>query len=569
MHNTIFDLLNWKKRDIITAVIWIAIIVYPLLFLWQGLNFSDEGNALATYQSIFTNPQSISDTFGTWGANVIGGIWLLLFGNLGVIGVRLAGAFVSILTVIFVYFILKEYIEKKILLLGLLVSFLFSYHFLTLTILGYNNLSILFFVISIFFLVNGLKKNNNLLLFIAGFILSFNIFVRLPNIFGLLFIFSISLNAYVKKDIRVNTYLKQYFAFIMGALLNFVTVYFIMKVLGHETYYIESLRYLAGATQIINRPYNNLLFTTLKGYFRLFIDAVSMFLLVLFTIFLYLRMKLDRLNIFIKLLALLFFLLLLYAQYNFIGVPIGGRVASLLTGLCYAVLTMRLLNYKDDKNLALIAFLILILFIIIPLGSGAGHVNSLYLIPVAFPIVVSYIHNVRKVNFPFVINEETLKKVKNSLLVAFILYALTNAFAFSYDDAYNRFLLNTRINHKYLKGIYTIKEKAIPLNELISELPKYVRKGDTLLVTWIAPIIYYLTETNPYFPNPWTEIYGREQVIGFLNNNQKNMKLPVVVRYNYSKNHEYDDILYQFFKKNSYEKKWNNKVYEIYAPSSL
>ncbi len=229
-------------------ILWAIIIIYPFLFLWQGLNFSDEGNALTIYKLIFNNPQSISDTFGTWGANIIGGIWLLLFGNFGLIGVRFAGALTSILTLIFTYFIFKEFIEKKILLFGLLISFLLSYHFFTLTILGYNNLSILFFAISIFCLINGLKNNNNKLLFLAGFILSFNIFVRLPNVLGLLFIFAISLNTYIKKDISIVAYLKQYFVFMAGILLNIAAVALVMKFLGHNIYYIESIKYLMGAT---------------------------------------------------------------------------------------------------------------------------------------------------------------------------------------------------------------------------------------------------------------------------------------------------------------------------------
>lgn len=572
--------LNFNKileKKYFSYILWAIIIIYPFLFLWQGLNFSDEGNILTIYNLIFNNPQSISDTFGTWGANIIGGIWLLLFGKFGLIGIRFAGALVSLLTLFFVYFIFKEFIEKKILLFGLLISFLFSYHFLTLTILGYNNLSILFFTISIFCLINGLKNNNNKLLFMAGFILSFNIFVRLPNILGLLLISAISLSAYIKKDISVKARLKQYFVFTAGILFNIAAVAFAMKFLGHDIYYIESIKYLMGATQINHGPYGGLFFIALKGFFNLFIDAVIMFFLVLLAIFMYLYMKLDRLNIFIKLSSLLFFIFLLYSKYNFIGIPIGGRIASLLIGICYATLVMCILNSKNDKNLRIAAFLILVLFIIIPLGSGAGQINSLYVIPIAFPIAANYINSIKKINFfsnifnykifkniSLVVSDEIFKKTKIFIIISFILYIITNAFAFSYDDAYNRFSLNTGINHKYLKGIYTTKEKAEPLNELILELPKYVRRGDVLFVAWIAPIIYYLTETVPYFPHPWTEIYSRDQIIRFLSN--KNAKLPVIVRYNHLKNHEYDDILYNFLQNNFYKKKWNNAVYEIYAP---
>jgi hypothetical protein len=258
-------------------------------------------------------------------------------------------------------------------------------------------------------------------------------------------------------------------------------------------------------------------------------------------------------------------------------VPIGGRIASLLTGICYVVLALHILNYKKiDKDFSLIAFLLLGLFIIIPLGSGAGFVNSIYVIPVSFPIAVSYIHNIKEINFSlkllqhrstqgisFVISDEMLRKSKSFILIVFVIYALINAFAFSYDDAYNRFLLNAPLNHKYLRGVYTTEERAAPLNDLLPELSRHIRKGDTLLVAWIAPLIYYLTETKPYFPHPWTEIYSKEQVIKFF---EKNRDMPVIVRYNYANRHEYDDILYDFIERNLYEEKWRNDIYKIYTP---
>ncbi|MEK7568220.1 MAG: hypothetical protein AAB498_01145, partial [Patescibacteria group bacterium] len=422
---------------------------------------------------------------------------------------------------------------------------------------------------------------DNALIFLAGLILSLNIFVRLPNVLGLLFFLAIPFSAHIKNT-PLKAHLKQYFVFTAGALLGFAVAFFAMKTLGHFDYYIESLRYLIGATQINHGPYSDgVLLTALAGYPRLFFDAAVMFFLAVSAIFLYFILKFDRINFFIKLFLLTVFSAILYAKYDFIGVPIGGRVASLLTGLCYAVFAVRVLNYKKgDNNLSIVVLLMLILLVIIPLGSGAGFVNSLYIIPVAFPIVFSYIRNFQKTDFSpwmsqqkifqnisLAVNDGALEKVKVFLLAAFILYAIANAFAFSYDDSYNRFSLNAGIDHKYLKGIYTTKERAAPLNELISELPKYVQGGDTLLVAWIAPMIYYLTETKPYFPHPWTEIYARDQIVEFLGGGRKNGELPVVIRYNYSKKHEYDDILYKFLGENSYEKKWNNDVYEIYAPN--
>ena len=419
------------------------------------------------------------------------------------------------------------------------------------------------------------------MIFIAGLVLSFNTFIRLPSVLGLLFILAIPFNASLK-GISLKIYLKQCLIFIIGALVAFTAVYFTMKALGHDAIYIESLRFLKTTTEDTHGPYSvkeDLLIGTLKGYLHLFTDAMTMFLLAILVISLYMK-SLYRAHLYVKLSLLVSFLALLYLSYSLIGMPISGRITSLIATICYATLIIHIFNRKTiDKNLGLISFLTLLLLIIAPLGSGAGQVNILYAIPLAFPIAASYFHSIKKINFSlgalrnriseqasFITEDETLSKVKSFLLFTFILYALTNALAFSYGDIYNRFLLTHKINHKYLKGIYTTKEKAEPLNELLVTLPKYVGKDDTLLVTWVNPMIYYLSESVPYFPHPWTEVYTRNQLIRLFQDNEK-LKLPVIVRYNYLKEHEYDDILNNFLKRNMYERKWNNDTYEIYIPN--
>ena len=85
------------------------IIVYPLLFIWQGLDVFDVGFSLTSYQEIFNDPESVSFSSFLWLTNIIGGVWLLLFGDsLGLVGANLAGVFVTYMTIIFSYLILKQ-----------------------------------------------------------------------------------------------------------------------------------------------------------------------------------------------------------------------------------------------------------------------------------------------------------------------------------------------------------------------------------------------------------------------------------------------------------------------------
>jgi hypothetical protein len=139
-------------------IILAIIILYPLLFIWQGLDFTDIGYSLTNYDQTFNEPESISYGFVNWLTNIIGGLWLLLFGNsLGLLGVNIAGVLVVYLTLFFCYLILKPHIEQKYLLLGLFLALILKGHFF----LSYNSLTSLFFVASAFFLIKGLKSTKH------------------------------------------------------------------------------------------------------------------------------------------------------------------------------------------------------------------------------------------------------------------------------------------------------------------------------------------------------------------------------------------------------------------------
>ena len=80
-------------------IILALIILYPLIFIWQGLDFTDIGYSLTNYDQTFNEPESVSYGFVNWLTNIIGGLWLLLFGDsLGLLGINLVGAFVVYLT---------------------------------------------------------------------------------------------------------------------------------------------------------------------------------------------------------------------------------------------------------------------------------------------------------------------------------------------------------------------------------------------------------------------------------------------------------------------------------------
>src|ERR1700751_1303763 len=162
---------------------FIFIFVYHLLVIFQGLDFNDEGFHLAFYQQIFSDPESVQYAFWGWLTGMLGGIFLKLFPFLGMLGIRMLGAFISTCTIILAYNLLKEYLRKSYLLVALLLlSFYINEDAKN---LYYNNLSAFLYLVAATYLFHGLRKNKNLLITIGGFFVGLNIFSRIPNVLGI------------------------------------------------------------------------------------------------------------------------------------------------------------------------------------------------------------------------------------------------------------------------------------------------------------------------------------------------------------------------------------------------
>ncbi len=226
---------KWIKNRWIVA----TILIYPLLFIWQGLDFTDLGYCLTNYQQIFNDPASISYSFtSTWLTNVIGGLWLTCFGNFGLVGVRFASVLIVYITILFAYQTLKPYINQRHLLIGLLLALILIQR---LYWPHYNNLTAMFLVIGVFLLIKGLREHENKWAFMAGLVLAANIFVRISNILGVSLIICIVFCGYLcgtpwKKQI------KTIFIFLFGYLVAIVSVLLVMKLIGHYDLFLSGFK---------------------------------------------------------------------------------------------------------------------------------------------------------------------------------------------------------------------------------------------------------------------------------------------------------------------------------------
>ena len=68
---------------------FVLVVLLQLVFIFQGLNFTDSGFAAVFYQRIFSDPSSVQYNFTYWLTGIIGGGWLQLFPGLGLLGLRI------------------------------------------------------------------------------------------------------------------------------------------------------------------------------------------------------------------------------------------------------------------------------------------------------------------------------------------------------------------------------------------------------------------------------------------------------------------------------------------------
>ncbi len=237
---------------------YLLLILYPLLFIWQGLDVTDMGFSLSHYQSFFKKTETVWQC-PWWLTNLVGGIWHKFFGFLGVIGYKLLRVFLIWGCIYFSHSLLSPYIPE------LLIGWALFLTVLALTARGTswfnrNTLTCFLCMAGIWAMMEGLRLPSQGLLIVSGFLLGINIFARLPNLLLSSLGAAIPVHAILNGG-TVQIAVTNLFYYSMGLLISFLVVLAIMEFLGHRQMFIEKARQLFIGTKNQSSRYstNNLL----------------------------------------------------------------------------------------------------------------------------------------------------------------------------------------------------------------------------------------------------------------------------------------------------------------------
>lgn len=572
--------MNMRTLFYNTRFLILFLIIYPLLFIWQGIDLTDQGYVLTNYQRVFDDPPTSLDqlTLFLWLSMVIGGLWYNVFGFLGVIGFKLAYAITLYITLVFAYQTLKPHFDKKQLLFALLVTQMFIIK-ADVKWIYYNTLTSLFYVTAGFFLIKGLKKQSNLLIFVAALLLGINTFIRIPNGLGLSLILVILFYGYVNSFSR-DQYMRLSLSFLCGYLGGLGITFMMMASLGHLEIFLEAL---------INIPYRLSSESDVHSAKRLTVllikDPVLMVILSLSFIgsIAFLSIFLSKL----KYKALQYASILIVTGFAYYIFTIQESWKWIYTGsICFMLLYHIVKKDQQASELRSICFLSLILLFLTAFGSDNGIRNSCFGMWLGMPISILFLLQIKPVALlKGIITPASISFAQKLVFSIIIISTLIIAFRYTYRDSPNRFSLYQSINHPMLKGVLTTKARSETLQELLAELSKYVNEGDDLFAYEQTQLIYYLTNTKPYLYHSSPMLYQPKEFEAMLvKARKKKKKLPIVVRAKSNTKRlnwpegpdagvEMDDriigcrrVAQTFLDEHRYKLLWENTFFEIWSP---
>jgi hypothetical protein len=269
-------------------------------------------------------------------------------------------------------------------------------------------------------------------------------------------------------------------------------------------------------------------------------------------------------------------------------------------GCLYLVLVLYLLKVKDgEKNndFSLISVLSLLILILTPLGSNNGLKFAYYAMWLAIPIAYHYLMNPATINLfggdflgshkfrsKLNLGQNEMIILRRSIIWSFIIFSLGTAYTETYRDSKDRLAMVYQVKHPLLRWVFTTRDRAEVVQELLDNLSKYVKKDDYLIADEDTAMVHFLTKTRPYLYNSWTMTYSpqlfKQSIERAIN---ERPGLPVIVRAKASvsnkqwpnvrglrvrdsRHREGRAIMNEFIKKYNYSIVWENRFFQILLP---
>ncbi len=592
-------------RGINGPLFFLVLLAYHIAITFQGLDLLDEGFHAVFYQRIFSDPSSVQYSFFYWLSGIVGGSILKMAPGLGLWGLRLAGAVVSVATIGITYRLLKNYVPRGVLQITIIILAL--YINTEPKDIQYNTLSALLFFSSAGLMFFGLTRQKVVLLFLSGVVLALNVFTRLPNILGAGMAIAILYDGYILEK-KSGQIIRSLSVFIVGFLSSVCSVLLIMKAMGHLGIFMDSIKFLFSLTTTTGKQDGLEGSYSLSRLFYVLVKqhSISLMLVLMFSavavVYKFIADIKVKIGVYYfnagHVLGVVFTASLIWLAI--IGDIEVQHLTFIFTGI--SVLTTLIYitgNYAHEEKL--LSLLGLFIMAIHPFGSAPGIMTvMIYSLWINLPMAVSMLVKMagKDIDFNVRIGRNFWNLfiqrngyIRNALQwssAVIVVICLHHIFVFPYFyDKHLRTEMTYSIDNPHMKFIYTSRARATAINELLAATDKYILKGSPVLAFDAIPMYYFMTNTRPFFPNSAPMFYTNQQFDSELSKAVSKNGLPVIVQQQIWTIHEgssWPEVVvennnlqetlnnkrnisfYNFITTNKYQLAWSNDVFRILIP---
>ena len=553
-------------------VVGVALAV-PWAFIWQGLDFTDQGYLLTSYRCFFRHPEATEDSGGTWLTNLLGASWDALFGGLGVVGMRGLWALCMSIGVLLVFRLVRRVTSPQAAAWAALAASVFLSDRRE-TWFSYNTSSSLLFVVAAALLLGGMITQQRGQLFAAGVVVGVLPFARFPNVLAAALLSTPCLAAVVFRDRRRGLAL-EVSVLLAGCASGVLATLGLIHVLGHWSFFLEGIRELfAPAAQQSGYDTGTLLSRfvgdeTNALAWGLGVCAAGAALARLLG-------KVPS--------SVAWALVTAAAALGVFGLAgAEERWRFVVPGASYWLLGAVALGlWRRSFEQRTLSFIALVIVGIAPLGSNNGIKNAHMGLWLALPLALALL---------WTLDASALAGQGRKLaLLACLVVAgegLHRAGTYTYRDSARETLLTT-VDHPQLRAQFTSPARAKVVHEVLEALERRVAAGDYLLAYEGTPLLQYLTRTRPYLNRPWLMgvVSGDEVTRLAADAPRRTGCLPVaVLTLKTTRSADWPKSARQleareptrsariainaFLRAHGYRRTWRNSFFEILEPSSV
>lgn len=572
------------------TVVWLglATFAWSMLFVWQGLDFTDMGFWLTGYQQFYAHPDSMWAT--CWLSNFIGHWTGFALGG-SVLAYRLGDVVVITVSAIISYQLLACQFGPSRPLAAMVLLTVFFTRLFGGNWIGYNELTALFYLAAAALLFFGLIGNRKLLVLLAGIVLGANVFVRFPNVLGVTLVTAIWLHAWAYRWTLRDALVGSGW-FLGGFTLGVALIWGLIVLHGHEAIYFQSISAMFGMATDTGSHHAG------SGLLKRFVsDHVLAFRKAL-----YIGIMGGCLANWVskQKLILASVVILAAAWLLFYDMYVRGHWLWCVPGICYVVLlSIVFLRSRKDPPLALLAFIAGMVLLLAPLGSNNGILISVFGMWLALPLTLIWLWRSSdrvfqlwfkasgdgvESNGEFSMNARGFRVFAIMFVLALLFQSLASAWSHTFRDSRNRFAMTHSIAHPLLVGTYTTAERAKVVTELLEAMSYFTKPGDEVVAYNTIPTAHFLTETYPWLGVSWPDFESYEKIAALIRQKEKTgAKLPCIVR---ASGNTYADswpiaaqplptwwghdevrrVFAEFEQRHGYVVAWTNDFFEILTP---